>query len=274
MRWLFASSLLFLSASAFASSCAHEATRSFDIDRADITSLKAVIGSSDLRVRGVSDLKRIEVRGHACASSEGDLEKLQVRQRRDGDQLVVETERNAHYSLSIIGSTYAYLDLEIRVPAALAVVVDSGSADVNARDLASLDYEAGSGDLDVENIAGELVIDLGSGDVEGTGIGKLSVKSVSSGDINLRKISGDATVGRVGSGDVTLRDIGGSVRVDRVGSGDLDVHDVKGDVSVGRIGSGDVNAVSVRGNLTVESAGSGDVSHRDIGGKVDVPHDD
>jgi DUF4097 and DUF4098 domain-containing protein YvlB len=274
MRRLVASSLLFLSVSAFASNCEHEATRSFDVDRADIQSLKAVIGSSDLRVRGVSDLKRIEVRGRACASTEEALEKLQVRQRRDGDQLVVETERNGHYSMSLFGSNYAYLDLEIRVPAALAVVVDSGSADVNARDLDSLDYEAGSGDLDVENVARELTIDLGSGDVEGSGIGKLTVKSVSSGDINLRKISGDATVGRVGSGDVTLRDVGGSVRVDRVGSGDLDIHDVQGDVSVGRIGSGDVSAFSVRGNLTVESAGSGDVSHRDIGGKIDVPHDD
>ncbi|HPN79825.1 DUF4097 family beta strand repeat-containing protein [Dokdonella sp.] len=274
MRSIIVLSLLFLSGSAVASDCTHQADRTFDVDRADIQSLKAVLGSSDLRLRGVSDLKRIEVRGRACASTAEALENLQIGQRRDGAQLVVQTEQKGSNSFSLFGSNYAYLDLEIRVPADLAVVVDSGSGDVDARDLASLDYEAGSGDLNVENIAQELAVEVGSGDVEGSDIGRLRVDSVSSGDLNLRKIRGDAEVGRVGSGDLTLREVTGNVRVDRVGSGDVDLHDVGGNVLVGSIGSGDVLAAGVRGDLTVESAGSGDVSHRDIGGKVNVPESD
>ncbi|HMM66369.1 MAG TPA: DUF4097 family beta strand repeat-containing protein [Dokdonella sp.] len=275
MRLILASSLLLVSATAFASNCEHQADRSFNVDRADIKTLVAKLGSTDLRLRGVAGLARIEVQARACASNAGDLDRLTVSQRRDGDRLVIETERNrGSYTFSLFGSSYAYLELEIRVPATLAVDVDTGSGDVDARGLESLRYEAGSGDLIVENIAGELVADVGSGDVEGSDVGRFHLVSTGSGDFNLRDIHGDVEVGGVGSGDLTFRKVGGSVQIDRVGSGDVDLYEVGGDVSVDSIGSGDLHAVDVRGNLTVKSSGSGDISHRNIGGRVDVPDSD
>lgn len=270
---LFASLLLF-SAQASATLCAHEADRSFDVDRAGLAALVAKNGSSDIRIRGVADIGRIEVRGRACASSAGDLDRLKVEQRRDGDRLVLEIGRDTGMNISLFGSHYAYLDIEIRVPLDLAIEVDNGSGDIDVRDVARLRYDGGSGDLDIENIAGDLDIEVGSGDIEGSNMGAVTLRSISSGDVTLRRIGGDVAVGRVGSGDLDLREVSGSVEVERIGSGDVNVDDVQGSVTVGRIGSGDLRAVNVRGDLFVRSSGSGDVSHRNVGGKVDVPYSD
>lgn len=275
MRLLVVSTLILFSTSAFAADCAHHADRSFNVDRDGIKSLVAKLGSTDLRVRGVDGLARIEVQARACASNAGDLDRLVIEQHRDGERLVIATERsNDSWSISLFGSSYAYLDLEIRVPRDLSLQINSGSGDVDARGLASLDYSAGSGDLDVADIAGELKVETGSGDVEGSGLGRLHLRSTGSGDYNLRDIHGDVEVGDVGSGDLDFRKVAGSIRVGEVGSGDLDFSDVGGDVSIDSIGSGDVSVNDVRGNLTVRSAGSSDISHRNVGGKIDVPEAD
>ncbi len=275
MRAILVLTLSLFSISVFAADCAHQADRSFNVERADIKILAAKLGSTDLKLRGVSGLSRIEVQARACASDAGDLDRLVVDQHREGDRLVIDTVRNHDtWSVSLFGSSYAYLELEIRVPLDLGVDVDTGSGDVDARDLASLKYAAGSGDLDVENITGELVVEVGSADVEGSGIGRFHLVSTGSGDFKLRDIRGDVEVDRVGSGDLGFRKVAGNIHVGHVGSGDLDFSEVGGDVIVDSIGSGDVNADDVRGNLTVKSSGSSDITHRNIGGKIDVPESD
>lgn len=274
MRLSLLAFLLLFSAQASATSCKHEADRSFDVDRAGIKALVAHNGSSDVRVRGVADIGRIEVRGRACASNAGDLDRLKVEQRRDGDRLVLEIGRDTGMTISLFGSSYAYLDIEIRVPIDLAIEIDNGSGDLDVRNVAQLRYDGGSGDLDIEDVPGAVDIEVGSGDIEGSNLGPVNLRSISSGDVDLRRIGGDVTVGRVGSGDLDLRNVSGNVDVDRIGSGDVTLDDVQGSVTVGRIGSGDLRAVGVRGDLTVRSSGSGDVSHRNVGGKVDVPDSD
>jgi DUF4097 and DUF4098 domain-containing protein YvlB len=274
MRLPVIASILLFSAHASATLCTHEADRSFDVDRAGLVALVAKNGSSDVRVRGVADIGRIEVRGRACASSADDLDRLRVEQRRDGDRLVLEIGRDTGMTYSLFGSHYAYLDIEIRVPLDLAIEIDNGSGDIDVRDVARLRYDGGSGDLDIDNVNGGLDIEVGSGDITGANVGPVNLRSVSSGDVDLRRIGGDVTVGRVGSGDLDLRGVSGSVEIDRIGSGDVNVDDVQGSVMVGRIGSGDLRAVGVRGDLTVRSSGSGDVSHRNVGGRVDVPDSD
>jgi DUF4097 and DUF4098 domain-containing protein YvlB len=275
MRWIILASLSIASGPALATNCEHEADRSFQVDAAGLRTLATQFGSTDLRLRGVPGLAKVEVRARACASDADDLDRLTLNHRVDGDRLVVESERHrSSFSFTIFGSHYAYLDIEIRMPASLAVEVDSGSGDIDARDLASLEFDAGSGDLNVQNVAGELIVSVGSGDVEGSDIGRLHLKSTGSGDIALDDIRGDVEVGGVGSGDLTFSKVAGSVRIDHVGSGDVGLRDVTGDVTIGSIGSGDVDATDIRGNLSVKSSGSGEVSHRNIGGRVDVPGSD
>jgi hypothetical protein len=275
MRSILVSSLLLIAAPVMATECEHSADRSFEVDAAGLRTLATDLSYHDVRLRGVPGLARIEVRARACASNADDLSSLVLNHRRDGDRLLIEDgpDRNSS-SISLFGSHYAYMDIEVRLPASLAVEVDNGSGDVDARDLDSLHYDGGSGDLDVENIAGRLVVEVGSGDVEGEDIGSLELKDVGSGDVTLRAIRGDVEIGEVGSGDVSLHTVEGSVRVGGVGSGDVELRSVSGDVSVDAIGSGDLVVVDVGGNLTVKSMGSGDVDHRNVRGKVDVPEDD
>jgi DUF4097 and DUF4098 domain-containing protein YvlB len=275
MRSILVSSLLLMGAPALAEECKHSADRSFEVDAAGLRTLATDLSYHDLRLRGVPGLARVEVRARACASNADDLARLILEHRRDGDRLLIDDGPDrGSFSFSLFGSHYAYMDIEVRLPASLAVEVDNGSGDVDARDLDSLRYEAGSGDLDVGNIAGRLVIDVGSGDVEGENIGSLDIQDVGSGDVTLSAIRGDAEIGEVGSGDVSLRSVEGSVRVGSVGSGDVDLRSINVNVSVDSIGSGDLVVDDVGGNLTVRSIGSGDVDHRNVRGKVDVPDDD
>lgn len=259
---------------AAADNCKFEAHRDFDVDAAGLKTIAFRIGSSDLVVTGVPGLARIEVRGRACASEQAWLEDLRVDQQRSGDRLEIAPRQDRGQHWSWFESSYAYVDLEVRVPAGLAVDLRSGSGDAKVRNVAALDYDGSSGDLAIDKVAGTVALSLSSGDVDGSDIGSVDVRAVSSGDLGLRDIHGDAQVDRVGSGDVTLDNVGGSVTVGRVGSGDVRIAHVERNVSIDSVGSGDVTASDVGGDFTVRSKGSGDVHHRGVRGKVDVPHDD
>jgi hypothetical protein len=256
--------------------CKFTAERNFDIDPAGLKDLKLVLGSSDARVEGVAGAKRIEVRGKACASEEGWLKGLTVTQERAGDRATVTTRHEDGPHMGGWGTSYAFIDLEVRLPAELVVDVDAGSGDANVTNVAALHFGSGSGDLNAAHVAGPLSIKVGSGDVIADDVGSIAIERVGSGDIRATTVRGEATVGHVGSGDVKFSDVRGGVHVESVGSGDLIASRVGGDVEVGSIGSGDVTATDVGGSFIVHSAGSGDLRHRNITGKVDVPrrHED
>lgn len=265
--------ILLLSSTVYADSCEHRAARDLDIDAAALKSLLVEAGSTDIRVHGVAGLGRVEVRGKACASSAELLERLRVTERRDGDRVIVRAEREGN-SWSLFGSSYASLELDVRIPEGLALVVDTGSGDAVIEDVASLDWKAGSGDLEARNIAGLLRAGMGSGDVEAREVGQFNLGSTGSGDAHVEGVRGDVEVGSGGSGDLTFRRVDGSVRIGRIGSGDIDLRDVGGSASVDSIGSGDVVVDGVRGDFTVKSQGSGDTSHRNVSGRIDVPNKD
>ena len=253
--------------------CRYSADRNFDIPASGLASLEIDLGSSDLVVEGVPGLAQVEIRGRACASDESWLAQLTVDQRRSGDRLEI-TPHDGH-DLHInhwFGSNYAYVDLHLRVPSKLAATIKSASGDADVRNIAAVDFDTSSGDLDVSHVAGDLHLEVSSGDVRGEDIGQVDIRSTSSGDIRLRSVHGPVEVGSSGSGDISL-DTVGSVRVGSVGSGDIWVADASGDVSVDSIGSGDVSVDGVGGNFHVGSRGSGDIEHRNVRGTVSVPRD-
>jgi len=253
--------------------CRYTADRNFDIPAAGLSTLEFELGSSDVVVEGVPSLDEVEVRGRACASDQAWLPELTVDQHRSGDRLVI-TPHDGH-DLRIsnwFGSNYAYVDLRVRAPAKLAATIKSASGDAEARNLAAVDFDTSSGDIDVAHIAGELRLEVSSGDARGEDIGRADIRRTSSGDIRLRNVHGPVEVGSAGSGDITL-DTVGSVAIGSVGSGDIRIADAAGDVSVDSIGSGDVSVDGVGGNFRVGSRGSGDVDHRNVRGTVSVPRD-
>ncbi|HET6913449.1 MAG TPA: DUF4097 family beta strand repeat-containing protein [Rhodanobacteraceae bacterium] len=273
---LIASSLLVFASVAGAEECRYSAPRNADIDAAGLHSLLLRLGSSDLDIQGVQGLNRIEVRGTACASDQSWLKNLQISTGRSGDQASVDAER---YDIStsifnLFGSSYAYIKLQVRVPAALAVQVHSGSGDVQAKSLASLDFHSGSGDLIADHVQGALELQLGSADARANDVGSVVLNGTGSGDVHVDGVRGDVRADHSGSGDLQFSNVRGSVRVGSTGSGDVTLSDIGRDAEVGSTGSGDVSANGVGGNFTVRSTGSGDIRYHDVKGKVDVPRGD
>lgn len=278
MRVLFGLILAAVSTAALADhECKFSAERNLDIDPAGLKTLALVLGSSDAHVEGAAGIKRIEVRGKACASDEEWLKDLTVDQERGGDRVRVTTSKNRGGThINLFGSSYAYIDLSVRMPVDLALEVDAGSGDANVTNVASLHFTSGSGDLNAHHVAGDVLVKVGSGDAIIDDIGSLTVERVGSGDIRASNTRGEIKVGHVGSGDMNFADVKGGVHIESVGSGDVGIRRTGGDVEIGSIGSGDVTVDGVGGNFIVHSAGSGDLHHHQVTGKVEVPkrHED
>lgn len=273
MRRLILLSLLVLPALALADEhCAFQAPQKLDLDLSGVKMLEIDMGSNQLHLDG-APVAGVEVRGRACASSQKLLDRVRVTQHREGDRLVLKAENDSSWNIGWSGNHYAWLDLHVRVPASLPIVLGVGSGDAEVNGVASLDSQVGSGDLDVRRVRGAFATRTGSGDIDASDIGSLRVDSVGSGDLTATGVRGDASVGNVGSGDVKLTDVRGKVDIGDIGSGDATLRRIGGSVEVGSVGSGDIDADTVGGDLTVRSAGSGDVDHRNVKGTVSVPSD-
>jgi DUF4097 and DUF4098 domain-containing protein YvlB len=267
--------LLALPLAASANECKFTAARNADLDAAGLKDLMLTLGSTDLDIRSAPGLTKVEVRGTACASDASKLQDLQVNARRSGDHATVDTSSNRGYiNMNVFGSSYAYMKLVVRVPATLAIAVDSGSGDVNAADLASLNFDSGSGDLIADRIAGPLTLKVGSADVKAQHVGSVDLRGSGSGDVHVSDVQGDVHAGHSGSGDLGFDRVTGNVSIGGTGSGDIRLDGIGRNVEVGSTGSGDVTADGVGGNFTVHSTGSGDIRHSDIKGSVNVPKSD
>ena len=251
MHRLAAVALLLAPLTAFASPCKFEAPRNLQLDLAGVKSVQISVHSQDLHVIGNGSSNGLSLTGRACASDKSALEQLQVTQQRDGDQLRINIGGAQHSSFSLFGSSYANLDVTVKLPASMALNVSVGSGDADVRGVQELQSIVGSGDLHVRQIAGKFSTSVGSGDVDANDVGALDAGSVGSGDLKVAGVKGDAKVGSIGSGDVTLRQVGGTVNAGTLGSGDLTVNDVAGAFTLGAKGSGDVNHSGVKGKVSV-----------------------
>ncbi|MGH8288254.1 MAG: DUF4097 family beta strand repeat-containing protein [Steroidobacteraceae bacterium] len=268
--------LLAFAGAVSAEPCRYSAPRNVDLDAATLKSLLLNLGPTDAHVRGVAGLSQVEVRGTACASNPDWLQDLRIDTSRSGDDAALTVRTGNHgMTFGLFGlSRYAYMKLSVSVPPRLAVAIDSGSGDVGAEALASLDFHSGSGDLKASDIAGPLALQLASGDVDARRVGSVQLRSTGSGDVTVSEVHGDVHADRAGSGDLHFSDVEGSVWVGSIGSGDLHLESISRNVDVRSIGSGDVVVDDVGGDLKVDAAGSGDVSYHGVKGTVHVPRDD
>ena len=256
MRRLLLAALLIAPLAAHANDCKYEAPRNLSLDLTGIHSVQIDLHSHDLHLSGSDSAKSGELTGRACASEPKLLDDLVVTQRREGDRLIVDVGGGkSHVMISLFGSSYRNLDVNLQLPTQMPVVLNVGSGDAWVTGLQRLESQVGSGDLHVSKISGPFSTSVGSGDVDARDIGSLDLGAMGSGDLKAEGIKGDARVGAVGSGDVVLSGVGGNVRAETLGSGDLKVRDVRGDFSLG-------------------AKGSGDVSHSGVQGKVSVPRED
>lgn len=219
--------------------CRHEAERNASVAADGVERVRIASGGGKLEVRGRPDLNEVRVRGGACASSPDELERVRLDADRNGSTIVVRAE--------LPGRGRHSLDLQIDVPATVALDIRHGSGDVITRDTGPLRLTDGSGDVDIEGVAGNLDIRDGSG------------------QFGIRMVTGDVR-GKDGSGDLSIREISGSVRV-QDGSGAIEVIQVGGNVTV-LDGSGNIVVQQVEGDFSVKRDGSGAVNHERVLGQV------
>lgn len=252
MRRLFTAVLLLAPACVFAAApCKYQAPRNMQVNLAGVKAVQIEVHSHNLHLIANDVAQKLLVTGHACTSDNSVLNSLQVTQKLVGDQLLIEMGADSQAPSNLFGSSYAYLDINLQLPARMPVSLSVGSGNATVSGVQQLQGRVSSGDLHVRHVAGKYTASVGAGDIDANDIGSLDLGSVGSGDVKVEGIKGDAKIGSIGSGDVMLRRVGGSVHADTLGSGDLGVKDVGGSFSLGAMGSGDVTHARVKGKLSL-----------------------
>jgi len=239
--------------SAQAWNCKYEKDLDVTLDVNGSERLTVVAAAGDLRITGQAGAREARAHGRVCVSEEEWLEEAEIFTEGGRDARLAVVLPSTDGGWNVMGNRYAYMDLEIEVPADLALEVRDTSGDMEIRGTGALEVEDSSGDIDIENVGGDVVLEDSSGSIE------------------LVAIDGDVLVRRDSSGDIHGRDIRGSVRVERDSSGEIRFRDVRDDFVVERDSSGDIVADTVGGDFRVESDGSGDVVARNVSGKVETP---
>ncbi|CAA9349783.1 MAG: hypothetical protein AVDCRST_MAG72-1370 [uncultured Nocardioidaceae bacterium] len=217
---------------------------------AEPISLHVEIHSGDLHVDAREDIgeTRISVDGRRA-------EEATVEQR--GNQIVVFAPPARSGFFSTGGGSE--LTVTASVPRDTELSTKLGSADlVAAGRLGSARLRSGSGDLRVDELGSDAVLETGSGDISvEAACADVRIKS-GSGDVDIRRLVAGGSIS-TGSGDVVLGTSGspalvksgsGSVRVEEAHS-DLTLSTASGDVSVHQIRRGALRVKAVSGDVSV-----------------------
>lgn len=247
---------LFLSCAVQAWDCEHRREIEKSLDVADSRALDVIAGAGDLEIAGRDGLDEVRVKATICASDEDWVRDTDVELEAGEVATVAVRMANGNGGSSWFGNDYLVVDLEIEVPAGLALAVKDSSGDVSIVGTGPVSVRDSSGDIELERITGDVLL------------------ADSSGDIELRDIDGSVEVEQDSSGDMEGRDIRGGVLVVRDSSGDIRFEDVRDDFVVERDSSGDIVARNVGGDFRVLRDGSGGIRHEGVVGEVLVPEDD
>ena len=251
-----------------ADECRYERALEAELDAVDAERLTVHAAAGSLRIDGKADADRVLVKGLACASTESALDKIELDTLRRGNRLVVQAEIPDDL-FSWRG--YARLDLVLTVPDDLALVVEDSSGGIDIRDVASLDLSDSSGEIEIDNVGGNLRIDDSSGEIDVREVeGDVRVRD-SSGGMTIEGVGGGVIVDEDGSGEITISAVEGDVEIEEDGSGGITVREVNGGVHIGSDGSGSIYIAHVERGFTLDRDGSGSVHVDDVKGEVRIP---
>jgi DUF4097 and DUF4098 domain-containing protein YvlB len=213
-------------------------------------------------VAGTTTEVELEVRGNSDEARElVEQARIELRDARGGHELIVHVEDRGWGGLRF----WRRVDvrLRIRAPEGARVQATTASADLRGRGrFGSLEVEAASGDVEVDEISGDASAKAASGDVRLASVAGPATVNTASGDVGLGRVGGDASV-KTASGNVRIEDAGGDVtvatasgdqRIGAVTAGKVDLRSASGDIEVGiRQGSNVwVDARAMSGDLSSE----------------------
>jgi hypothetical protein len=240
---------MFAASLSYAGSDQYTEVRNFDLDASGLSEVFIDAGAGAMVVSGVDGSDEVVVVATIIVDTD-DPEKavkfiekrLRLDLTRDGDRAVLK----AGFGPGWGWGTDAAVDLDVRMPAQLALVIDDGSGPLKIHDVTgSVRIDDGSGEIEVAN-SGAVDIDDGSGSISLENTGAVKIDD-GSGSIMIVAASGDVYV-EDGSGTIDIRQVGGSVTVDD-GSGDIEIDDVEQDLVIEEEGSGSLRYTNVRGSV-------------------------
>jgi len=249
-----------------AEDCNKEAARNLQLDANGATKVAIAAGAGELQIKGERGRNQLTVKGTACASNQDLLEKIQLEGRRDGDTLIVKAVLPD--ADGFLG--YARLDLNIALPDSIELTVTDSSGDTTIDNVRALALTDSSGDVEIRGVSGDASVTDSSGDLEIQRVGGGVTLTDSSGDIEVEQVTGAVTIDVDSSGGIRI-DRAGAVHILTDSSGDIDIENVQGDVLIDTDTSGDIEVAEVRGKFTVGNDGSGAIRQRNVAGEVSVP---
>ena len=224
--------------------------RNLELDAAGLSAVFIDAGAGDMVVSGVEGSNEIVVVATIIVDT-GDAEeavtfieeRLRLDLVRDGDR----AELKAGFKPAWGWGEDAAVDLDVRMPAQLALEIDDGSGRVKVHGVSgAVRIDDGSGAIEVA-ASGDVDIDDGSGAISLENTGSVKIDD-GSGSITIVAAAGDVYV-EDGSGTIDIRRVSGSVTVDD-GSGDIEIDDVEQDVFIEEEGSGSLRYTNVRGTVS------------------------
>jgi hypothetical protein len=195
--------------------------RNLSLSAANLSQLVADTGAGKLDIIGEEGRDTIELQASIYYYDSEDI-RLSLTSRCNDAVL------EAGFASSVNGMNSPYIDVVVKVPARLALILDDGSGDIDIRGNGKV--VDGSGDLYISQLSGNLTLEDGSGDAHIRQIkGNVSVED-GSGDLIISNIGGVVTIDD-GSGDINIDGAGGLTIVDS-GSGDLKINAINGPVQI------------------------------------------
>lgn len=164
--------------------------------------------------------------------------RVESHQRGENSEVVVEVR---HRGIMFSLGRSPEIRLRVICPPEADVSIRTKSADITARgDYRAFEAKTASGDIEIDDVAGDLRVKTASGDVAVQEVGGQSEIQSTSGDVALQRAGGDV-IAKLVSGDLWIRDAAASVhantvsgdqRFEAVVSGAVDANAISGDVYV------------------------------------------
>ncbi len=277
----------FSSTSVMAGRCSATKTIEEELSMQGVSLLKVNVLAGYLEITPSTD-KAIHFSGRACSDEEEWLQRMTLDVERN-DQ-ILELTVIIPYNDTDFDADYAYMDIDLKIPANLPTEIRDSSGDISTEkvSITSIDDSSGnirvrdnntsliiqdsSGRIEVRELRGDLEITDSSGDIDVNDVkGKVTIPRDSSGDIDIETVTGTVVVGRDGSGDIDIQDVKSDVEIGSDGSGSINIQDVEGSVTIGSDGSGTVNVANISGDLLIEAKGSGNVRTHGVKGEISLP---
>jgi len=154
------------------------------------------------------------------------------------------------------------------VPVIFSTLVQTRGGDLNAENIkGEIDVTTAGGNISLMELNGRISANTSGGDIDASDLGGRVTLTTSGGDIDVETIQGDLVATTAG-GEIEVQDIQGNVSVNTSG-GDIDLASIEGREVIARTSGGDITADDITSNIDLSTTG-GDIEMDNITGDAEA----